>query len=345
MSSSAKRDRKVVSSPYLHKLQRRHFLLFDILPILGTAVAVILWVLGRPPSTTDIVMFFTLWAFTGFSLSIGYHRLFTHRSFKTYMPVRVLLTAFGNMAARSTMITWTSQHRRHHELADHDGDVHSPNLHGHTLIGRMRGLWYSHFTWMLEHDYPNVVHYVPDLLADKPVVKTDRMYYRWIIIGFVAPAVIGGLVSRSWMGALLGFLWGGVVRQFVVAQQVSALNSLTHMFGSRPFKMSDNNSHNNGLFGVVTWGEGWHNNHHAFPASANFAFRWYQFDPGYAIIRLMELVGLAWDVRRHPSEQITAKRLALLEENGNARFASGFNPEGFGSFAGEVPVRGVGPRA
>lgn len=345
MSLSAKRDRRVVSSPYLHKLQRRHFLLFDILPILGVIAAVLVWWFVRPPTTLDLVLFFTLWALTGFSLSIGYHRLFTHRAFKTYMPVRVLLTAFGNMAARSTMITWTSQHRRHHELADHDGDVHSPNLHGHTLLGRLRGLWYSHFTWMLEHDYPNVVHYVPDLLADKPVVKTDRMYYRWIIIGFVGPAVIGGVVSGSWLGALTGFLWGGVVRQFIVAQQVSMLNSLTHMFGSRPFRMSDNNSRNNGLFGVATWGEGWHNNHHAFPASANFGFRWYQLDPGYIIIRLMELVGLAWDVRRHPREQITAKRLALLQEHANARTASALNPEGFGGFAGEVPVRGVGPRA
>ncbi|MDQ3802671.1 MAG: acyl-CoA desaturase [Acidobacteriota bacterium] len=343
MSSSAKRDRRVVSSPYLHKLQRRHFLLFDILPLLGTAAAVGVWWFVQPPTTTDLALFFTLWALTGFALSIGYHRLFTHRAFKTYTPVRVLLIVFGNMAARSTMITWTSQHRRHHELADHDGDVHSPNLHGHTLLGRLRGLWYSHFTWMLEHDYPNVVHYVPDLLADKPVAKADRMYYRWIILGLGVPAVIGGVVTQSWMGALTGFLWGGVVRQFVVAQQVSALNSLTHMFGARPFKMSDNNSRNNGLFGVVTWGEGWHNNHHAFPASANFGFRWYQFDPGYLVIRLMELVGLAWDVRRPTREQVAAKRRALEEEA--AQLPLGLAPEGFAQFPSGASVRGVGPRA
>lgn len=313
MPSSSRPDRRVVSSPYLHKLQRRHFLMFDIVPIFLTIFAVVLcW--WRRPTTIDLTLFFILWALTGFSLSIGYHRLFTHRSFKTGKTVRVLLTAFGCMAARSSMITWTAQHRRHHELADHEGDVHSPNLHGHTLFGRLRGLWYSHFTWMLEHDYPNVAYYVPDLIADKPVFAADRLYYWWIAIGMAAPAVIGGVISHSWMGMLTGFLWGGVVRQFVVAQQVSALNSLTHMFGSRPFKMRDNNSANNALFGLITWGEGWHNNHHAFPNSANFGFQWYQIDPSYFLIRLMERVGLVWDVRRPEPERIVLRRQKLDEE-------------------------------
>ncbi len=311
-SAGKKRDRRVVSSPYLHKLQRRHFLAFDVLPTIGTAAAIYLATL-RPVTKTDIALFLFMWAATGFSLSIGYHRLFSHRSFKTSTAVRVLFTVFGCMAARSSMITWTSQHRRHHELADHEGDVHSPNLHGHSFTGRIRGLFYSHFTWMLKHDYPNVVHYVPDLLADKPVAKTDRMYYRWIALGLLLPALLGGLLSWSLMGALTGFLWGGVVRLFVVAQQVSALNSLTHMFGTRPFKMKDNNSHNNALFGLITWGEGWHNNHHAIPESAAFGFRWYQLDPGYAVIRGLEILGLAWDVKR-PTPMRIETRLRKIEE-------------------------------
>lgn len=308
--AGAKRDRRVVSSPYLHRMQRRHFLLFDVLPVVGVAGAIaLLWV--RPLTATDIALFFVMWALTGFSVSIGFHRLFTHRAFKTSAPVRVALVIFGCMAARSSMITWTSQHRRHHELADHEGDVHSPNLFGKTLGARLRGLWYAHFAWMLKHDYPNVVHYCPDLLADKPVMKADRMYYRWIALGFILPAVIGGLASQSLMGALTGFLWGGVVRLVVVAQQISALNSLTHMVGTRPFKMKDNESHNNALFGLITWGEGWHNNHHAIPESATFGFRWYQLDPGYAVIRVFELLGLVWDVKR-PTEARIAARLERI---------------------------------
>lgn len=308
---AGKRDRRVVSSPYLHRMQRRHFIIFDILPILGTLGAIAL-LRVQPLTRTDVALFFMMWALTGFSVSIGFHRLFTHRSFKTSTPIRVALVAFGCMSARSSMITWTSQHRRHHELADHTGDVHSPNLFGQSAWQRLRGLWYSHFAWMVEHDYPNVVHYCPDLLADKPVIKADRMYYRWIALGMIIPAVIGGLVSQSWMGALSGLLWGGVVRLFVVAQQVSALNSLTHMFGTRPFKMKDNYSHNNALFGIITWGEGWHNNHHAIPESANFGFRWYQVDPGFAVIRIMEALGLAWDVKQ-PTPARIASRLEKIE--------------------------------
>ncbi|GEN12233.1 stearoyl-CoA desaturase (delta-9 desaturase) [Myxococcus fulvus] len=313
---AGKRDKKAVSSPYLHKLQRRHFVLFDILPTLGTVGALWLAFTVRPPTALDLTLFAVMWALTGFSISIGFHRLFTHRAFKTSAPVRVLLTVFGCMAARSSMITWTSQHRRHHELADHEGDVHSPNLFGQTWRLRLKGLWYSHFSWMLKHEYPNVVHYVPDLLADKAIMKADRGYLRWAVLGLVLPGVIAGALTQSWLGALTGFLWGGVVRQFVVAQQVSALNSLTHMFGTRMFKMKDNHSHNNALFGLITWGEGWHNNHHAFPDSANFGFRWYQLDPGYWIIRVMEAVGLVWDVKRPDAERIAGRiqRLEALDE-------------------------------
>ena len=332
--AAGKRDRRVMRSPYLHKMQRRHFFLFDILPVFGVIAAVaLLWV--RPLTRTDVALFLVFWALTGFAISIGFHRLFTHRSFKTSTPVRIALVAFGCMAARSTMITWTSQHRRHHELADHDGDVHSPNLFGQSPWQRLRGLWYSHFAWMLKHDYANVVHYCPDLLADKPVIKADRMYYRWIALGMILPAVIGGLVSQSWMGALTGFLWGGVVRLFVVAQQVSALNSLTHMFGTRPFKMKDNYSHNNALFGLITWGEGWHNNHHAIPESANFAFHWYQLDPGFAVIRILEALGLVWDVKQPTAERISTRLARIAEQTTSDPVEQGGGLEMIGSLEGE----------
>lgn len=314
--SKDKRERTAISSPYLHKLQRRHFILFDILPIVGTFFAIgLLFV--QPLTATDMALFAAMWALTGFSLSIGFHRLFTHRAFKTSAPIRVLLVAFGCMAARSSMITWTAMHRRHHELADHEGDVHSPNLHRHLRSGRFRGWFYAHFTWMLRHEYPNVVHYVPDLLADRAAVKVDRMYYKWIVLGLLLPAAVGGALSQSWTGVLTGLLWGGVVRMFAVAQQVSALNSFSHMFGARPFQMSDNRSNNNFLFGILTWGEGWHNNHHAFPYAANFGLRWYQVDPGYWLIRLLEIFGLVWDVRRPSLEFIEARRLSLLRGTAN----------------------------
>jgi len=189
-----KRDRTAVNSPFLHKLQRRHFMLFDVLPVLGTAIAIALLPV-YPIGAVEIGLFTVLWLLTGFGLTVGFHRLFTHRAFKANTPVRVGLTILGCMAARGPMISWTAMHRRHHERADHAGDMHSPNMHGRHLMGRLRGWLHAHVTWMYRHEYPNVVRYVPDLLADKPVVKADRRYYTWIALGLAAPAVLGGLLG------------------------------------------------------------------------------------------------------------------------------------------------------
>lgn len=304
----------VISSPYVHRLQRRHFFMFDVMPLLGTIFAV--WYAFVVPITRlDLILFFAMWLVTGLSLSVGFHRHFCHRSFKAHQIVRVLFVAFGCMAARSSMITWACQHRRHHQLADHEGDVHSPNLAGSSMSGRFKGWLYSHVLWMYKHDYPNIVHYGSDLLKDRLILSVDRYYKVWIWVGLALPALIGGLLSHSWLGAVSGFLWGGVVRLFVVAQQISALNSFNHMFGSRPFSMSSNRSHNNALFGLMTWGEGWHNNHHAIASSANFGFRWYQIDPGFWLIRMLEITGLAWNVNYADREQVAKVMKQFAEEN------------------------------
>lgn len=296
--------------------------MFDILPFLGTIAAIAL-LFRYPITVVDICLFGVFWALTSFALSIGYHRLFTHRSFETSKTVRTLLAVFGCMAARSSVISWSAIHRRHHNLADHHGDVHSPNLHGLSLFGRIRGWIHAQIVWMWEHEYPNAVHYTPDLLRDKHLMQIDRFYYLWVSLGFVVPAVVGGLVTMSWIGALTGFLWGGVVRQFVVAQQTSLVNSLGHLVGSRPFKMRDNDSRNNAILSIFTWGEGWHNNHHAFPESANFGFRWYQFDHGYFTLCVMEKLGLVWNVRR-PKTDLVEKRereyRSRWERDGSSRF-------------------------
>src|SRR5579872_454452 len=305
---SGARDRTAISSPYLHRLQRRHFILFDVLPFFGT-VAALAFLFVRPMTAVDAALFFLMWSLTGFALTVGFHRLFTHGAFKTSTSMRVLFTVFGCLAARGPMISWTAMHRRHHERADRPGDMHSPNMHGDTPRGRLRGWWHAHVTWMIKHDYPNVVHYVPDLLADRPVVKADRMYRLWIVLGLTIPAVLGGAITQSWIGVWTGFLWGGVVRLFVVEQSISALNSFLHLFGTRPFKMPDNRSHNNILLGLLTWGEGWHNNHHAFPYSATFGLKWHELDPGYWVVRLLEICGLIWEVKRPNTERIEARRL------------------------------------
>ena len=298
--------KKAIDSPYLHRLQRVHFVLFDILPLIGTLAALAL-LFVRPIGAVEISLFLVMWALTGFGISVGYHRLFTHRSFTTVAPVRATLAILGSMAGQGGIISWSAMHRRHHECGDHEGDMHSPNLSGPGWKGKLRGLAHAHFTWMMAHPYPNVVHYAPDLLRDPVVMAISRHYYRWILLGLLIPTALGGLLTWSWMGCLTGFLWGGAVRMFVLEHSLWSLNSFCHMFGSRPFATRDE-SRNIALFAPFIFGEAWHHNHHAFPNSAHFGLAWYRLDPGYWLIRLLQWLGLASDVKV-PSRQQIALRM------------------------------------
>lgn len=180
------RDLKVFKSRHLHKLQRRHFIIFDVLPFVGTLVAIGL-LFYRPIGALEISLFFAMWLVTGLGLTVGYHRLFTHKAFSTGTITSSIFVIMGSMAGRGPMLSWVAMHRRHHELADHEGDLHSPNLHGETLFGRLRGFLHAHLTWMIEHDYPNVAHYVPDLMADSTLVSVNRYYYAWVVLGLLIP--------------------------------------------------------------------------------------------------------------------------------------------------------------
>ncbi|MHA6159653.1 acyl-CoA desaturase [Pseudomonas sichuanensis] len=303
--------RKAISSPYFHRLQRKHFLLFDVLPILGVVLAIALAFI-HPVSAVDIGLFVAFWALSGIGISVGYHRYFTHRSFKAKPMVGAALTVLGSMAGQGALLSWVAMHRRHHELSDQPGDPHSPNLHGPGLVAGIKGLVHSHFTWMKEHDYPNVAYYAPDLLRDPLVARTARHYYSWVALGLVLPAILGGLLSQSWWGALTGFLWGGAVRMFVVGHIIWSINSLLHRFGTRPYQSRDF-SRNGGVFGLLTFGEAWHNNHHAFPESPSFGLQWSVFDPGYWVIRGLNLAGLAWDLRVPSAQRRTSRKNRTLQ--------------------------------
>ena len=297
-----KQRKKAINSPYIHRIQRRHFMLYNILPIVGTALAIGL-LFYLPITWVEGGIFFLMWLATGIGVTAGYHRLFAHRCYKTTSGVRVMLAILGSMSGMGSVLSWAAMHRRHHERADRPGDMHSPNLHGNTFWQRVRGFWYSHVSWMWKHEYPNVSHYAEDLLKDKALVKASCLYHYWVLLGLAIPTVLGGLLSQSWEGALLGFLWGGPVRMFVVANSMWTLNSVLHTFGWRPFPMKEN-SRNSFILGVFVWGEGWHNNHHAFPNSASFSLRWYRPDIGFWFISLLRLLGLAHDVRVPTRERI-----------------------------------------
>jgi stearoyl-CoA desaturase (delta-9 desaturase) len=303
--------RLAFQSPRLSRMQLRHFVLFNIGPLIGTAGAVAL-AFVYPIGRLELAVFFAMWLVTGLGLSAGYHRLFTHRSYKVTTPVRVALAVMGSMAGLGPVISWSAMHRRHHQCSDAIGDMHSPNLHGKTLRGRVRGFVHSHFTWMIRHEYPNIAHYTPDLLEDQHILRVSRNYMSWVVLGLALPGVIGGLATGSLLGALSGFLWGGVVRMFVVTHSIYAINSVTHTIGTRPFRLRDD-SRNNLVMVILAWGEGWHHNHHAFPTSASFGLDWYRIDISYWFILLLKGLGLASDVKLPAREQIRSRNAETLE--------------------------------
>ncbi|GGN67762.1 acyl-CoA desaturase [Nocardia rhizosphaerihabitans] len=298
--------KKTISTPYIHRLQRRHFLLFDVAPIAGT-VAALAFLFVRPFGVVEFALLFGMWLATGLGITVGYHRLFTHRTFHTTSAVAAVLAVLGSMAGQGPVVSWVALHRRHHEYSDRAGDPHSPNLSGDGVRGALRGLAHSHFLWMRRHEYPNVVHYAPDLIKDRSLMRVARLYYWWVGLGLLIPTVLGGLLTLSWTGAVSGLLWGGFVRIFLLEHIVWAINSVLHMVGTRPYR-SRENSRNGGVFALITLGESWHNNHHAFPESPSFGLHWYRLDPGYWLIWTLETFGLAWDLKIPSADRLAAKR-------------------------------------
>ncbi len=282
------------------------------LPFVGCILAAgLMWQWGFM-GWTYVALLVGGWLLTGSGITVGFHRLLTHRSFETYRWVRLGWMALGALSVEGSPLVWCAIHRRHHELSDQPGDPHSPHLHGESLVGMLRGLWHAQSGWLFTGYWtqPEVERYVPDLLADRALVLVDRLYYLWVLVSLAVPTLIGGLVAMSWQGAVLGLVWGGLVRIFVTHHITWSINSICHVFGRQEFVAHDQ-SRNNWLCGVLGLGEGWHNTHHAFPTSARHGLDWWQFDASWLIIRGMQAVGLAWNVRLPSARQIAEKRRSL----------------------------------
>jgi stearoyl-CoA desaturase (delta-9 desaturase) len=242
--------------------------------------------------------------------TVGFHRHFAHCAFKTSQPLRLLLAVLGSMAAQGPLIFWVAVHRRHHVYSDQPGDPHSPNLNGAGLVGALRGLYHAHIGWMFTEEQTNWTRFARDILQDRMLLRIHQQYFFWLIVGLMIPAILGGLLTRTWTDILLGFLWGGLVRIFLVNQAMWCVGSICHYFGSRPFQTHDR-SGNLHWVAFFTFGEGLQNNHHAFPSSARHGLAWWQPDFSGWIIRGMEVAGIAWDVK-HPTARsvLEAKKRA-----------------------------------
>src|SRR5919197_4554785 len=260
--------------------------LFTVMPFLGVGAAV--WQTWNGLlSWIDLVAFGVLYTLAIVGVTVGYHRLFTHRSFRTTAPVRAAFAILGSMAVEGSVIAWAANHRKHHAFADRDGDPHSPHAgHGEGPWGAIRGLVHAHFGWLLAYGQRAAPRrFARDLLADPLLRAIDRTFAVWVAVGLAAPFAFGWVVGGTIDAALTALLWGGAVRIFFLHHMTYSINSLCHFFGRRPFSTTDE-SRNLAWLALPTFGEAWHNNHHAFPRSAMHGLRAWQLDPGAVVIRV-----------------------------------------------------------
>jgi stearoyl-CoA desaturase (Delta-9 desaturase) len=274
-------------------LQKLAVLISVVLPLIAVFVAI--WTLWEQwVGWRELTLLVVLYALTAFGITIGYHRMLTHRSFEAHPAVKFIFLALGSMALQGACHEWASVHIKHHAHTDDDDDPHSP----------LHGFFHSHLGWLFTGENADFDTYGKWMLKDPMVVFVGKTWYVWVILGLAIPFALGG-----W----LGLLWGGLVRIFLLNHVTWSVNSVCHTFGNKMFN-TDDASRNNWIVGLLAMGEGWHNNHHAFPRSAFHGMRWYQFDFSSYTIWTLEKVGLVWNVQRVPEERKAARLVGAKPE-------------------------------
>jgi stearoyl-CoA desaturase (delta-9 desaturase) len=275
-----------------------------IAPFFGLIAAIIsFW--GWGFRWSDLSLLVAMYFATVLGVTIGFHRLFTHRAFETNRILQFVFAVLGSMAVQGPLLQWVALHRRHHQHSDAEEDPHSPHHQGSGVWGVIRGLWHAHLGWMFAPKPPDLQRYVKDLSQSRLLRAVSALFPLWVVMGLLIPTGLGWLLTGTPSGAWTGFIWGGLVRILFVHHVTWSVNSVCHVWGRQPFR-SDDQSRNNLLFGIFGMGEGWHNTHHAFPTSARHGLRWWQIDVSYWVIRGLELMGLAWNVKL-PSRSALAR--------------------------------------
>ncbi|GAA0621384.1 acyl-CoA desaturase [Kutzneria viridogrisea] len=280
---------------------------FVVVPFLALLAAVPLawgWGLGWHDIVIGVVFYFV----SGFGVTVGFHRLFTHGSFKAKPALRVGLAVAGSLALEMGVIDWVATHRRHHKYADREGDPHSPWRFGSDWKALTKGLAYAHVGWMFDTEVTSAAKFCPDLLADRRVRWVHDRFTWFVVASLLLPAVIGGLWSMSWQGALTAFFWGSLVRIALLHHVTWSINSICHTFGEETFEVRDK-SRNVWWLAIPSMGESWHNLHHSDPTCARHGALPGQIDPSAAVIRAFERLGWVTDVRWPNQERLAARRI------------------------------------
>ena len=301
---------KTVNNPSLKRIQKIHSLTITTLSFAGVSIAVTLLFLGYGITKVEILIFAVMTLLTTIGIVVGYHRHFTHKSFKAKTPIKIILGILGSMAGQGNISFWVALHRFHHEYSDTTEDPHSPYFKGEKTLGKWQGLWHSYIGWTIDHKLPNPLYYSSDIIRDESISKVNNLYFYWLIIGLILPTLAGGIFTQSWLGAFYGFLWGGLVRMFITQNLVWSITSIAHIIGNSPLKSSDRST-NNFWIAIPTIGDSWHNNHHAFPNAAIVGWEWWQIDIAGWIILALEKLGLVWDVKIPTKQMISSKKINI----------------------------------
>lgn len=279
---------------------------FVIVPFLAVVAAVpVAW--GWGLGWTDLALFAVFFTVSGFGVTVGYHRHLTHGSFKAKRPLHIALAIAGSMAIEGPAIRWVADHRRHHAFSDREGDPHSPWRYGNSIPALMKGFGYAHVGWLFDVEHTNREKFAPDLLRDRDIVRIDRQFGLWTAVSVLGPMLLGGLITWSWAGALSALFWASLVRIFVVHHITWSINSVCHTIGERPFTARDKSS-NFWPLAVISFGEGWHNTHHADPTGARTGVLRGQLDASARLIWIFEKLGWATDVRWPRPERLDRLR-------------------------------------
>jgi stearoyl-CoA desaturase (delta-9 desaturase) len=282
--------------------------LFLIVPFAAIAASIpVAW--GWGLTLRDAVIAIAMYVITGLGVTVGYHRYLTHRSFKAKRPVRIGLAIAGSMAIEASALQWVADHRRHHRFSDKDGDPHSPWRYGTSLRALTKGFAYSHVGWLFDWDKTDEGRYAPDLIADPDIRWVSNTFALWVTVSLLVPPLVGGLWAWSWAGALTAFFWGSLVRISLLHHVTFAINSVCHIAGRRPFRTRDHST-NVWWLAILSFGESWHNYHHAEPTSARHGVRRLEIDTSAILIKVMEKLRWVSDVRWPDTAMIRRRRIA-----------------------------------
>jgi stearoyl-CoA desaturase (delta-9 desaturase) len=276
-----------------------------IVPFLAVAAAIpVAW--GGWLGWTDVLITVVMYWLTGHGITVGFHRLFTHKSYKPNRAVKIAVAIAGSMAIQGPVVRWVADHRKHHKFSDRDGDPHSPWRYGTSIGALTKGFLHAHMMWLFDPEQTPQRKYAPDLMKDRDIVRISRQFPFWVVVSLVAPAVAGGLLTWSWQGAVTAFFWGSLVRVSLLHHVTWSINSICHTLGERPF-VSRDKSANVWWLAIPSMGESWHNLHHADPTCARHGVLRGQLDTSARVIWVMEKLGWVRDVRWPVKERIDAK--------------------------------------